>query len=133
MRLLWRIEHGLQRKSKQMDASLGITGPQRLVLKIADQFPGLSAGELAHIVRLHPSTITGVLQRLVDKGLLARTHDKGDRRRVRLEVKHAARKFVRQSPGTIEAAVADVLSRASAPSVKKTRDVLAAVADALEK
>jgi len=132
MRLLWRIEHGLQRKSKQMDAALGITGPQRLVLKIADQFPGLSAGELAHIVRLHPSTITGVLQRLVDKGLLARTYDAGDRRRVRLQVKPGGRRFTRQSGGTIEAAVAGVLARSSPTKVKGARELLGAVAEALE-
>ena len=65
MRLLWSIEHSLQRMSKRMEADLGITGPQRLVLRVVGQFPGLSAGELARIVRLHPSTITGILQRLV--------------------------------------------------------------------
>ena len=55
-----------------MESELGITGPQRLVLRVVGQFPGLSAGELAHIVRLHPSTITGILQRLVARGLLER-------------------------------------------------------------
>src|SRR5580692_8483834 len=78
MRLLWSVEHGLQRMSKRMEAELGITGPQRLVLRVVGQFPGLSAGEVAHIVRLHPSTITGILQRLVAKGFLARQRDPGD-------------------------------------------------------
>src|SRR5579862_1857610 len=111
MRLLWRIEHGLQRKSKQMDASLGITGPQRLVLKIADQFPGLSAGELAHIVRLHPSTITGVLQRLVASDLLERTPDPGDSRRARLRLKRRAVAYTRTSSGTVERTVRQALQR----------------------
>src|ERR1700688_4633292 len=87
MRLLWSIEHGLQRMSKRMGADLGITGPQRLVLRLVGQFPGLSAGELAGIVRLHPSTITGILQRLVTKGFLERARDPGDNRRVRLRLK----------------------------------------------
>src|SRR5260370_41656340 len=64
LRLLWAIEHGLQRMSKRMEASLGVTGPQRLVLRIVGRFPGLSAGDLAHILPLPPSTITGILQRL---------------------------------------------------------------------
>jgi hypothetical protein len=35
MRLLWSIEHGLQRMSKRMEAELlGITGPHRLVLRL---------------------------------------------------------------------------------------------------
>jgi MarR family transcriptional regulator, organic hydroperoxide resistance regulator len=29
MRLLWSIEHGLQRMSKRMESEIGITGPQR--------------------------------------------------------------------------------------------------------
>src|SRR5262245_27840734 len=57
MSLLWGIEHGLQSASKRMEKSLGITGPQRLVLRIVEQFPGLSAKSLARIVHLHPSTI----------------------------------------------------------------------------
>src|SRR3954464_6429268 len=72
MRLLWSIEHGLQRLSKRMENEIGITGPQRLVLRVVGQYPDLSARHLAHIVRLHPSTITGVLQRLVSRGLLER-------------------------------------------------------------
>src|ERR1700733_2332457 len=37
MRLLWSIEHGLQSASKHMEGTLGITGPQRLVLRIVGQ------------------------------------------------------------------------------------------------
>ena len=47
MRLLWGIEHRLQSASKRMEAALGITGPQRLVLRVVARFPGLSAGDLA--------------------------------------------------------------------------------------
>ena len=41
MRLLWSVEHGLQSTSKRMEATLGITGPQRLVLRIVTARPGL--------------------------------------------------------------------------------------------
>lgn len=132
LRLLWRIEHGLQSRSKQMEAALGVTGPQRLVLRIVHQFPGLSAGELARIIRLHPSTVTGVVQRLVDKGLLARVGDRADRRRVQLRVCPGAKRFVRRSPASIESAVARVLARVSAAGVAQTRSVLTAIACALE-
>jgi DNA-binding MarR family transcriptional regulator len=132
MRLLWRIEHGLQSTSKRMGASLGITGPQRLVLKIVKQFPGLSAGELAHVVRLHPSTITGVLQRLVGKHLLVRERDPYDTRRVRLRAVGKARRFTRPTQGTIESAVEAALARVPPDHVHHAREVLAAVADALD-
>lgn len=47
MRLLWSVEHRLQSRSKLMEAELGLTGPQRLVLRIGSRSPGRSAGELA--------------------------------------------------------------------------------------
>jgi len=128
MRLLWAIEHGLQRMSKRMEGELGITGPQRLVLRVVGQFPGLSAGELAHIVRLHPSTITGILQRLVARGLLERQRDPSDSRRARLRLKPRAAAFTRTSAGTVEKAVNQALKQVGASNVRVARQVLAEVA-----
>jgi len=34
LRLIWAVDHALQRRSKSMAATLGITGPQRLVIRI---------------------------------------------------------------------------------------------------
>jgi DNA-binding MarR family transcriptional regulator len=131
MRLLWSIEHGLQRVSKKMENSLGITGPQRLVLRVVGQFPGLSASELAHIVRLHPSTITGILQRLVAKGWLERRRDPADTRRVQLTLKARGVPFTRDPPGTVERAVTEALHRAGAGNVRAARKVLLEIAECL--
>jgi len=132
MRLLWTIEHGLQSTSKHMENRLGITGPQRLVLRVVTQFPGLSAVDLSNIVRLHPSTLTGVIQRLVDKQLLVRDRDPHDGRRMRLRATRRASQFTRVSPGTVEAAVQQALSSVPSVHVRHARVVLAAVAEALE-
>jgi DNA-binding MarR family transcriptional regulator len=131
LRLLWAIEHGLQRKSKWMEAELGVTGPQRLVLRVVGRFPGLSAGDLAQIVRLHPSTITGILQRLVSRGLLERTRDPNDSRRAQLRLKARARTYTRASRGTVEKAVTQALRRAGTSNVRAARRVLAEVAHSL--
>jgi DNA-binding MarR family transcriptional regulator len=128
MRLLWSIEHGLQRMSKRMEADLGITGPQRLVLRIVGQFPELSAGELAGIVRLHPSTITGILQRLVASGLLERQRDPADSRRVRLRLKPPALAYTGTARGTVEKSVRDALNRVGRSNVRAARKVLVEVA-----
>src|SRR5206468_7820566 len=131
MRLLWSIEHGLQRLSKRMEGELGITGPQRLVLRVVGQFPGLSAGELAHIVRLHPSTITGILQRLVARGLLERQRDPADTRRARLRLKPRAVAYTRTTRGTVEHVVTQALDRVGGSNVRAARKVLAEVARGL--
>ena len=127
MRLLWSIEHGLQRMSKKMENDLGITGPQRLVLRVVGRFPGLSASELAHIVRLHPSTITGILQRLVAGGWLERRKDPADTRRVQLRLKSHAVPYTKTSRGTVERAVRSALNRAGGSKVNAAREVLAEI------
>ena len=63
MRLLRAVDHGLHRRSKQMAATLSVTGPQRLVIRLAARYPPATAGELAQMLHVHPSTLTGVLQR----------------------------------------------------------------------
>lgn len=132
MRLLWSIEHGLQRMSKRMEGELGITGPQRLVLRVVGRFPGLAAGELAHIVRLHPSTITGILQRLVARGLVDRQRDPGDSRRVCLRLNASARVYIRSSSGTAEKMVTEALKHVGPSRVRAAREVLAEVARRFE-
>jgi len=132
MRLLWDIEHGLQSTSKRMRATLGVTGPQRLVLRVVSRFPGMSAAEAAHVVRLHPSTLTGVIQRLVDKGLLVRDRDPRDTRRMRLRVVPRAGRYTRHSAGTVEAAIKAALESMPATHVTHARAVLTAVANALD-
>jgi DNA-binding MarR family transcriptional regulator len=131
MRLLWSVQHGLQRHSKRMGSSLGVTGRQRLVLRIVGRFPGVSAGELAHILRLHPSTLTGVLQRLVARGLLTRETDPSDNRRVRLRLKTRGRSFARHTSGTVEKVVTRALSRIPPMKIRSAHEVLAAIAEGL--
>jgi DNA-binding MarR family transcriptional regulator len=128
LRLLWSIEHGLQRMSKRMENELGITGPQRLVLRVVGRFPGLSAGDLAGIVQLHPSTITGILQRLVARGLLERERDPADSRRARLRLKPSAVPYTWTARGTVEKSVRQALTRAGPSNVRAARKVLAEVA-----
>jgi DNA-binding MarR family transcriptional regulator len=132
LRLLWSIEHALQRLSKRMESQIGVTGPQRLVLRIVQRYPGISAGELAHIVRLHPSTITGILQRLVARGLVERTRDPHDSRRAHLRLTRRGAPFTRLSAGTVEQAVTRALGRSGSPTVRAARTLLAALARELD-
>lgn len=131
MRVLWAVVHALQKASKQMHNDLGITGPQRLVLRVVGLLPGASAGTVAQILHLHPSTLTGVLQRLVAQGLLLRTEHPGDRRRVdlRLSKRGASVNDIRH--GTIEASVTRTLRPLRPRDRNVTMDVLTALASEL--
>ena len=81
LRLIWAVDHALQRRSKSMAATLGITGPQRLVIRIIGRFPSIHARQLADILHLHPSSLTALLKRLERRDLVRRWPDERDRRR----------------------------------------------------
>jgi DNA-binding MarR family transcriptional regulator len=131
MRLLWAVDHGLQSTSKRMESSLGITGPQRLVLRLVGRFPGITAGNLAQILHVHPSTLTGVLKRLEKRGLLERKADPLDGRKALFALTEAGRTLDIPSTGTVEAAVQRALSKMNRTRIAHTQDVLTALAEEL--
>src|SRR5262249_23693531 len=114
MRVLWALDHALHKGSKRMASKLGVTAPQRLVIRIVGRFPALPAGRLGALLHLHPSTLTGVLARLEAQGLLRRKRDPGDGRRWLLVLTAKGARMDIESAGTIESAVRSAL-RAAAP------------------
>ena len=124
MRLMWAIDHALQKKSKRMKVQLGVTGPQRLVIRVVARFPGIPAGQLAELLHVHPSTLTGIVKRLERQGLLTRRVDARDRRRVLLGLTREGRQLDIDCEGTVEAAVRAALSAFPEPKVRNAAEVL---------
>ena len=132
MQLLWAVSHGLERRSKRMTSDLGVTGPQRLVLRVVGLSPGLSAGDLAATLHVHPSTVTGVLQRLVQQKLLDRVDDPRDRRRAVLRLTKPGARTNATRTGTVESAIAEALNGVSAHDRAAARRVFERLADHLD-
>jgi len=131
LRLLWELEHGLRSRSKLMRNRIGITGPQRLVLRVLGRHPDITATELASALHLHPSTLTGILQRLHEGGLILRSSARGDARRAVLRLSAKGKELDEVTAGTIEATVRSVLSRLPDTKIAAAREVLSAIAAAL--
>lgn len=132
MRLLWALDHALQSASKRMKAKVGVTGPQRVAIRVLGRFPAISAGRLAEILHVHPSTLTGVLQRLVERGLVDRKEDAQDRRRALFSLTGEGRQLDRVRAGTVEASVRKVLAQLPPEQVAAAQTVLSALADGLD-
>jgi MarR family transcriptional regulator, organic hydroperoxide resistance regulator len=131
MRLLWSVDHGLQATSKRMAKDLGITGAQRLVIRVVGRFPGISAGRLAEILCLHPSTLTGVLDRLTKRKYVAREVDPTDARRAVLKLTAKGKEMDTQRSGTVEAAVRRALGKADAKSIAAAKQFLSLLGEEL--
>ena len=52
------------RRSKSMAATLGITGPQRPIIRIIGRFPSIHAKQLADSLHLHPSSLTASMSQV---------------------------------------------------------------------
>jgi MarR family transcriptional regulator, organic hydroperoxide resistance regulator len=132
-RLLWAVDHALQSTSKWMEARLGVTGPQRLVIRMIGCFPGVSAGALANLLHVHPSTLTGVLGRLTDRGAIRRTADPLDSRRALFWLTARGLGIDRLRSGTVEAAIIRAVANAPARNLAAARGMLSRVALELDR
>jgi len=131
MRLLWAVDHALQSASKRMESTYGVTGPQRLVVRIVGRFPGIAAGRVAEILHVHPSTLTGILKRLEQRGILQRRSDPRDARRALFGLTLKGKKLDTAKTGTVEQAVRRVLTR-DPQKIAAAQEVLAALSEELD-
>jgi DNA-binding MarR family transcriptional regulator len=109
IRHVWAVDHSVRTLSRAMESHLGVTGPQRLVVRFVGRRPGIAAGELATLLSLDASTLTGHLQRLEDLGMLERRGSDADGRRVEVFLTAKGKRIDVVTPGTVEAAVEAVL------------------------
>lgn len=132
MRLLWAVDHALQRTSKRMETALGVTGPQRLVIRIVGRFPRIPAGQLAQLLHIHPSTLTGILKRLGRRGMIRQLPDPADGRRSLLMLTSKGQRLDVESEGTVESGIRRVLTGMAPSRLMAARAVLESIAATLE-
>src|ERR1043165_335975 len=101
MRRLWDLVHALDVSSKRMARTLGVTGPQRLVIRVIGQQPRCTARDIAVTLNMHPSTLTGVLARLEKQRAIKREIDATDRRRARFDLTPRGARIDRERRGTV--------------------------------
>lgn len=124
MQQLWGLAHALEVSSKRMGRTIGVTGPQRLVIRVVGQSPEITARDLAQTLGIHPSTLTGILGRLERQRLLRRAIDPADRRVARFQLTPAGRAIDRTRSGTVEAAVRRALGRADPTTIAQSSVLL---------
>lgn len=132
LRALWGVNHALESASRRMRARLGVTGPERMVVRLVGRYPGISAGDLARILRVHPSSLTGLLKRLVARGILTRRVDAVDARRALFALTSRGASIDGGRKGTVEAALTVALGALPARDVRAAAAVLDQLTRTLE-
>lgn len=131
MQRMWDFVHALDVRSKRMAKSIGVTGPQRLVIRIVGQRPGQTASDIATMLGKHPSTLTGVLARLEARDLIKREVDPVDRRRARFTLTPGGKKINQLNKGTVEAATRRALGRVTPANIDTTLDLVGKLVEEL--
>lgn len=106
--LLRRLFRGVHHYSKAMLRGTGFSAPQVWALTLIGADPGLSLRVLSERMYAHPSTVSGVVERLVERGVVDRAVDARDRRGVCLTLTARGRRELRRCPPPIQ----DALRRA---------------------
>jgi len=112
-------------------SQLGITRAQWVVLVRLDRFEGLKQAELAEMLDLQPITLTRLLDRLCDSGLIERRSDPNDRRAKRLYLTKAAGPIIERLGELGEELMARALAGVDRGAIEKMVGQLAIVKENL--
>jgi len=93
---LMDVARMLRTYADQRARQFGISRAQWVVLMRLDRSEGLKQSELAEILYLSPISLTRLLDRLAENGLIERRDDPNDRRANRLYLTPAARPLLEQ-------------------------------------
>ena len=137
MRLLWAVDHRLRSLSRQMHGRMGMTGPQRLVLRIVGRSIQITPSQLAELLHLDRGTLSGIVerltaQRLTAQRLLIRNPHPQDGRSSLLRLSARGRTLDREIAGTVEACVARALASLPRSKLDAAAQVLEALARELQ-
>jgi MarR family transcriptional regulator, lower aerobic nicotinate degradation pathway regulator len=106
-----RLVQALRLSARAAERELGISGAQLFVLQRLGEHPGASVNALAGHTATHQSSVSVVVRRLLERGLVARTPAPEDRRRAVLTLTPRGRALLARAPSSPGATLQAALSR----------------------
>jgi DNA-binding MarR family transcriptional regulator len=88
--------------SKTLLKDVGLTGPQLMILSTVTKSGRITVTEIAKQVSLSQATVTNVLTRLERQGLVTRTRDDVDKRKVDIEATEKTKEILEGGPGLLQ-------------------------------
>ena len=103
------IVRALRINTRAIEQKMGISLAQLFVLQQLAERPADSLNELAERTATHQSSVSVVVRRLVEAGLVTRTAASDDRRRVQIALTEAGRARLADAPTTVQIQLIDGL------------------------
>src|SRR5436190_7860869 len=89
-----RIVRTLHESSRASEKAVGLSGAQLFVLQTLADLPGASLNALAERTHTHQSSVSTVVSRLVERGLVLRAPAAADARRLELRLSAEGRRLI---------------------------------------
>jgi DNA-binding MarR family transcriptional regulator len=124
MNALRQIVHALEIGSRAAQKCVGLSGAQLLVLQILEGGGVMSVNELARRSHTHQSSVSTVVSRLVDMGMVSRVAAPDDARRVELSVAAPGRKVLKAGFITPQQRLMAALENIETERVRELRALL---------
>src|SRR5947207_2601296 len=109
-----------RRLAREQCARLGVTATQLNVVKLLDEIGELSLSELSRRIAAQNSTVTGIVDRMVQADLVTREQSPQDRRVWRIKLSERGKQLARK----IDVAPWDLLRRGIESLDKKDKETL---------
>jgi DNA-binding MarR family transcriptional regulator len=100
---LRKIMQAISLHSRSLVKQVGLTGPQLIFLKAVAKSEGMPVGEIAKAISLSQATVTGILERMVKRGLVSRQRSDRDKRQVLIRLTPAGEQILAQAPPLMQA------------------------------
>lgn len=97
-----RIVRAAEFAARDLSRTAGLTASQMVVLQILGRSGELSAGALAEAARISHATVTTILDKLEQRGLIVRRRDPADRRRVAVALTGDVQAALAATPDTLQ-------------------------------
>lgn len=128
---LHETAHAMRRAFDRRAVSLGVTRAQWKVLFRLTRFPGLRQVELAEMLDVEPISLSRIVDRLEEAGLVERVRDPADRRAWRLQVTAKAEPLVAKLKALGLQLVDEAFKGIEREELERVRSVLARVRENL--
>ena len=106
-----RIVRLLRLGSREAERQVGLTGAQLFILQKLAEAGMLSVNELGERTHTHQSSVSVVVQTLVDRGLVDRARAADDQRRLELTLTPAAKTLLKKAPDATQDRLIGALQR----------------------
>jgi len=129
-----KIVRSVDIESKKIQKEYGVSIPQVLCLNFLHNSPSYQStqGEIRNFLNLNSSTVSGIINRLEKKGLLARLPKSGDKRVVNIALTSAGYKLLGSIPSLLHEQLSEKLMKLDESEFRKVEESLNTLVKLLE-